>query len=114
TCVDMDLNHARLPIPPRRLKNEIVTFNTTRGQVVLSVRCPWSVVRCSRCTTDDGPRTTDKKTAAADRLGRGGGVFKLRLGACYGLSTSRPLRVIRCIYTSLSIVSLTDSVCASP
>ncbi len=75
TCVNMDLNHARLPIPPQRLKLGIIAAHQATSQAVEAmfvVRCQWSVVNRDH----NGQRTTDneqnKKTAATEWFGRSG------------------------------------------
>src|SRR4051794_22046615 len=79
TCVNMDLNHARLPIPPQRLELVILSAHHATSQAakqpcsLFVVRCPWFVdLGELQLTTDDGQRTPTKKTAAAESLGRGG------------------------------------------
>src|SRR4051794_23259914 len=62
---DMDLNHARLPIPPQRLEFQIVAARHAISQAArLSiVRGSWSVVSCvDGLATDYGQLTTDKKS----------------------------------------------------
>src|SRR3954453_12242081 len=54
TCVNMDLNHARLPIPPQRLEFVIVAAQPAPRQA--ADNCPSFVDRCK----NHGLRTTNE------------------------------------------------------
>src|SRR4051795_11823629 len=54
TCVNMDLNHARLPIPPQRLELVIVAAQPAPSQA--ADNCPSFVDRCK----NHGRRTTNE------------------------------------------------------
>src|SRR4051812_5852318 len=109
TCVNMDLNHARLPIPPQRLELVIVAAQPAPSQA--ADNCPSFVDRCK----NHGRRTTNEtKKPPRPNCSSAAAVENSVNEAGYCVATSRPPRVTCWIYAVASIVSLIPSVCPSP